>query len=48
MATCTTTAYDYGTTIFLTTHFLEEADNLCNRVVIMKQGKEIITGSPQI
>jgi ABC-2 type transport system ATP-binding protein len=37
---------EYGTTIFLTTHFLEEADNLCNRVVIMNQGKEIITGSP--
>lgn len=37
---------EYGTTIFLTTHFLEEADSLCNRVVIMNQGKEIITGSP--
>lgn len=37
---------EYGTTIFLTTHFLEEADNLCHRVVIMNQGKEIITGSP--
>lgn len=37
---------DYGTTIFLTTHFLEEADTLCNQVVIMNQGKEIITGSP--
>lgn len=33
-------------TIFLTTHFLEEADSLCNRVVIMNQGREIITGSP--
>ncbi|WP_413172452.1 ATP-binding cassette domain-containing protein [Anabaena azotica] len=37
---------EYGTTIFLTTHFLEEANTLCNRVVIMNQGKEIITGSP--
>jgi ABC-2 type transport system ATP-binding protein len=37
---------EYGTTIFLTTHFLEEADHLCHRVVIMNQGKEIITGSP--
>lgn len=35
-----------GTTIFLTTHFLEEADALCDRVAIMNQGKEIITGSP--
>ncbi|AUT02448.1 MULTISPECIES: ATP-binding cassette domain-containing protein [unclassified Nostoc] len=37
---------DYGTTIFLTTHFLEEADSLCHRVVIMNRGKEIVTGSP--
>lgn len=37
---------EFGTTIFLTTHFLEEADTLCHRVVIMNQGKEIITGSP--
>ncbi|AFZ59606.1 ATP-binding cassette domain-containing protein [Anabaena cylindrica FACHB-243] len=37
---------NFGTTIFLTTHFLEEANTLCNRVVIMNQGKEIITGSP--
>jgi len=37
---------EYGTTIFLTTHFLEEADSLCHRVVIMNQGKEMITGSP--
>ncbi len=35
-----------GTTIFLTTHFLDEADSLCNRVAIMQQGKEIITGTP--
>ena len=37
---------DYGTTIFLTTHFLEEADSLCNRVAIMNRGKVIATGSP--
>jgi ABC-2 type transport system ATP-binding protein len=37
---------DFGTTIFLTTHFLEEADNLCDRVTIMQHGKEIITGMP--
>lgn len=37
---------EFGTTIFLTTHFLEEADNVCNRVVIMQHGKEIITGTP--
>ncbi|MCG6134616.1 MAG: ATP-binding cassette domain-containing protein [Nostoc sp. LLA-1] len=37
---------DYGTTIFLTTHFLEEADSLCNRVVIMQQGQVVTTGVP--
>ncbi|MDZ7958111.1 MAG: ATP-binding cassette domain-containing protein [Aulosira sp. DedQUE10] len=37
---------DYGTTIFLTTHFLEEADSLCNRVAIMNQGKVIAIGTP--
>ncbi|WP_315788423.1 ABC transporter ATP-binding protein [Fischerella sp. JS2] len=38
---------NYGTTIFLTTHFLEEADSLCNRVTIMNQSKEVVTGTPQ-
>jgi ABC-2 type transport system ATP-binding protein len=37
---------DYGTTIFLTTHFLEEADSLCSRVAIMQQGQVVITGTP--
>ncbi len=37
---------DYGTTIFLTTHFMEEADSLCNRVAIMHQGRVITTGTP--
>ncbi|MBD2447842.1 ATP-binding cassette domain-containing protein [Nostoc sp. FACHB-152] len=37
---------DFGTTIFLTTHFLEEADSLCDRVVIMQRGEEITTGTP--
>lgn len=37
---------DYGTTIVLTTHFLEEADNLCQRVAIMHRGQVIVTGSP--
>ena len=30
---------DFGTTIFLTTHYLEEADNLSNTVCIMKEGR---------
>ena len=37
----------YGTTIFLTTHYLEEADQLSDTICIMKEGKEIIQGPPQ-
>lgn len=36
----------FGTTIILTTHFLEEADNLCDRVAIMQTGKVVVTGIP--
>lgn len=37
---------DFGTTIFLTTHYLEEADQLSDTICIMKNGKEILQGSP--
>ncbi len=37
---------EYHTTIFLTTHLMEEADNLCNRVAIMNLGKVAVTGTP--
>jgi ABC-2 type transport system ATP-binding protein len=37
---------NYGTTIVLTTHFMEEADNLCSRVAIMHQGRVIAIGTP--
>jgi ABC-2 type transport system ATP-binding protein len=37
---------DYGTTIFLTTHLMEEADSLCSRVAIMHLGKVAAIGSP--
>lgn len=37
---------DFGTTIFLTTHYLEEADSLSDTVCIMKDGKEVIQGTP--
>ena len=30
---------EYGTTIFLTTHLMEEADSLCTRVAIMHRGE---------
>ena len=37
---------DWGTTIVLTTHFMEEADKLCNRVAIMHNGKVAVVDSP--
>ena len=37
---------DYGTTIVLTTHFMEEADRLCHRVAIMHLGKVAAMGTP--
>jgi ABC-2 type transport system ATP-binding protein len=38
---------DYGTTIILTTHYMEEADTLCSRVAIMHAGKVVIVGTPE-
>jgi ABC-2 type transport system ATP-binding protein len=37
---------DYGATIFLTTHYMEEADVLCDRVAIMHKGLIAAVGSP--
>jgi ABC-2 type transport system ATP-binding protein len=37
---------DYGTTIFLTTHYMDEADLLCERLAIMHLGKVAAIGSP--
>ena len=37
---------DSGTTIFLTTHYLEEADALCNRLAIIDHGKIVAEGTP--
>jgi len=36
-----------GKTIFLTTHYMEEAERLCDRVAIMDQGKIIALDTPQ-
>ncbi len=36
-----------GTTVFLTTHYLEEADALCDRLVIMDHGEVVIGGTPR-
>jgi ABC-2 type transport system ATP-binding protein len=35
-----------GMTIFLTTHFMEEAETLCERIAIMDKGKIVTVGSP--
>jgi ABC-2 type transport system ATP-binding protein len=37
---------NYGTTILLTTHLMEEADKLCDRVAIMSRGVVAAVGSP--
>lgn len=37
---------DFGMTILLTTHLMEEADALCTRIGIMHKGKLVTTGSP--
>ena len=37
----------YGVTILLTTHYIEEADVLCDNLAIINHGKIIATGSPQ-
>jgi ABC-2 type transport system ATP-binding protein len=38
---------DAGTTIFLTTHYLEEADVLSDRLAIMDNGKIVAEGTPR-
>jgi len=37
---------DQGTTIFLTTQYLEEADQLCDRITVILDGEIVATGSP--
>ncbi len=36
-----------GTTVFLTTHYLEEADMLANRLAIMDNGQIVAQGTPE-
>lgn len=36
----------YGTTIFLTTHYLEEAEQLSDSICIIREGRELIQGTP--
>jgi ABC-2 type transport system ATP-binding protein len=37
---------EFGMTLFLTTHYLEEADALCDRIAIIDHGKIIVIGTP--
>lgn len=36
-----------GTTILLTTHYMEEASQLCDRVILMDQGRILLEGPPR-
>ena len=36
-----------GTTIVLTTHYMDEAEQLCDRLVVMDQAKIVAEGSPR-
>jgi ABC-2 type transport system ATP-binding protein len=38
---------DGGMTVFLTTHYLEEADALCDRLAIIDHGRIVAEGTPQ-
>src|SRR3990170_4976339 len=37
---------EFGMTLFMTTHYLEEADSLCDRVAIIDHGKIVVVGTP--
>jgi ABC-2 type transport system ATP-binding protein len=37
---------DHGVTVFLTTHYMEEADRLCDRVAIIDQGRIVALDAP--
>ncbi len=37
---------EYNMTIFMTTHYMEEADQLCDRIAIIDHGKIIALGTP--
>jgi ABC-2 type transport system ATP-binding protein len=38
---------EFGMTLFMTTHYLEEADALCDRIAIIDHGKIIVVGAPE-
>ena len=38
---------DGGITLFMTTHFMDEVEALCDRIAIMRKGSIVFLGSPQ-
>ncbi len=42
------TIRDRGTTVIITTHYMDEAENLCDRVAIMDEGKLLPLNRPII
>jgi ABC-2 type transport system ATP-binding protein len=42
------TIRDDGTTVVITTHYLEEAEALCDRVAIMDHGKILALDAPAV
>src|SRR2546423_7818241 len=38
---------DHDTTVFLTTHYLDEADALCDRILVIDHGKIVAAGTPE-
>jgi lipooligosaccharide transport system ATP-binding protein len=38
---------DHGTTVLLTTHYMEEASQLCTRVILMDHGRIVREGTPE-
>lgn len=38
---------DGGATLVLVTHFMDEAEHLCDRLAVVDQGRVVATGSPQ-
>jgi ABC-2 type transport system ATP-binding protein len=37
---------DHGVTVFLTTHYLDEADSLCDRILVIDAGQIVAEGTP--
>nr|WP_306290153.1 hypothetical protein [Enterococcus innesii] len=34
-----------GVTIFLTSHYMDEVETLCDRILVLKEGKEVASGT---